>query len=54
MQPWGRLVYESENYTNNWSGETIQGEKVTDCTYFYVLTMPHAPLKKGFIQVIRE
>jgi gliding motility-associated-like protein len=51
---WGNLVYESENYANNWSGETMQGEKVTDGTYFYILTMPHAPPKKGFIQVFGE
>lgn len=51
---WGNLVYESENYANNWSGVTIQGEKVTDGMYFYVLIMPHAPPKKGFIQVFGE
>jgi gliding motility-associated-like protein len=51
---WGQLVYESNNYQNNWSGQTLQGGKVTDGTYFYVLTMPHAPPKKGFIQVFGD
>lgn len=38
---WGLLVYESSNYQNNWDGE-----KATDGTFFYILTLPE--VKKDY------
>jgi len=38
---WGRKIYESENYKNDWNGEDF-----ADGVYFYVLTLPDF-LKSG-------
>ena len=45
---WGKLVYESPNYINDW-----QGDKVSDGTYYFVLQIPGIPdPKKGFVEVL--
>ena len=31
---WGNLVYDTYNYTNNWTGENVQGQPLPDGTYF--------------------
>ena len=46
---WGRLVYESENYINNWDGA-----EATDGTYFYVLDVPLLEKKyEGTVTILR-
>ena len=38
---WGELVYETDNYNNDWGGTyKATGHKVPDGTYYYVLTVP--------------
>lgn len=35
---WGTLVYENDNYQNNWDGKHVKnGKPVSDGTYFYVI-----------------
>ncbi len=57
MNRWGDKVFVASPYTNNWSGQCntgilIAGEKVTDGTYFYVLTLkPGDQPIKGFIEL---
>lgn len=57
MNRWGDKVFVASPYTNNWSGQCntgilIAGEKVTDGTYFYVLTLkPGDEPIKGFIEL---
>jgi gliding motility-associated-like protein len=57
MNRWGDKVFVASPYTNNWSGQCntgilIAGEKVTDGTYFYVLTLkPGEEPIKGFIEL---
>jgi large repetitive protein len=36
---WGNLVYESDNYDNNWRGTKTNGTDLSDGTYFYILTL---------------
>ena len=38
---WGEVVYETDNYNNDWGGTyKSTGHKVPDGTYYYVLTVP--------------
>ncbi len=34
---WGQLVYEKQDYQNDWDGTNMNGSKVADGTYFYIL-----------------
>lgn len=46
---WGRLVFESDNYINNWDGA-----EATDGTYFYVLDVPLLEKKyEGTVTILR-
>lgn len=45
---WGRLVFESASYRNDWGGEGTSG------TYFYLLTSPEGKTCRGWVQVITE
>jgi gliding motility-associated-like protein len=52
---WGELVYETDNYNNDWGGTyKATGQKVPDGTYYYVLTVPaqHNHTYKGPINVL--
>ncbi len=44
---WGKLVYKSENYLNDWNGE-----KKSDGTYYYTISSDQGEFK-GWIQLIR-
>ena len=58
----GSLVYETENYQNNWGGETSKGTElfektgeVPDGTYYYILDFyDKRPTVKNFIYVLRN
>ncbi|MEZ0607140.1 gliding motility-associated C-terminal domain-containing protein [Fibrella sp. WM1] len=43
---WGRLLFATDNYQNNWGSKTPHG------TYFYLLTTPGGSQCKGWIQVL--
>ena len=34
---WGKIVWESTNYYNNWNGENFNGELLPDGTYYYTI-----------------
>lgn len=46
---WGRLVYESKDYQNDWAGEGNSGE-----TFYYVLVAPDGTVCKGWVQLLGE
>lgn len=48
----GKLVYEKQNYTNNWDGK-IQNRALVNDTYFYVLTVNGKVIKKGSVTIIK-
>ncbi|HHG86036.1 MAG TPA: gliding motility-associated C-terminal domain-containing protein, partial [Bacteroidetes bacterium] len=52
---WGGLVYESEDYQNDWDGRhSGTGEMLADGTYFYVLTLGNTTQNlKGYITLMR-
>lgn len=48
---WGRIVYEKDNYANEWFGQNQQGEKLPDGTYFYLISLDTNENKNGWIFV---
>lgn len=36
----GQIIFETDNYQNNWDGKTSDGKELPDGTYFYLLTFP--------------
>lgn len=46
---WGTIVYEKQNYSNDWSPA-----KISDGTYYYVLTLEDGKNYPGFLQIIKN
>ncbi|MCB0734302.1 MAG: DUF2341 domain-containing protein [Flavobacteriales bacterium] len=52
---WGRLVFETEGYQNNWGATDEKGRLLMDGTYYYVLEFPEVKeVMKGAITVIKN
>lgn len=49
---WGDLIYETDNYLNNWDG-THHGMAVPDGTYFYILQTSSGEERQSSIEVRR-
>ena len=50
---YGMIVYEKNNYTNEWYGQTDKGEELPDGTYYYVIAMNSGEVKTGWIYINR-
>jgi len=55
---WGQVVYQTEQYQNDWYGQNLNSEfTINDGTYYYILyvTTPFKEVKqqRGFIQIIQ-
>ncbi|WP_294818798.1 gliding motility-associated C-terminal domain-containing protein [uncultured Flavobacterium sp.] len=50
---YGQKVYEKENYTNEWYGQSEKGELPTG-TYFYVVTLSEGKRVTGWVYLQRE
>ncbi len=48
----GRLLYEQNNYSNNWDG-IVNGKPLQKDNYFYVLTVNNKIVKRGTLTLIR-
>lgn len=51
---YGVRVYDQSNYTNQWKGQSNNGEELPDATYYYVIKMDNGQTKTGWIYLIRE
>ncbi len=49
---WGDVVYESDNYNNNWNGTNLEGKPLPDGVYYYVVKIPYETIK-GWVSVLR-
>ena len=49
---WGAMVFEDDNYKNNWQGTNMQNVPLTEDTYFYTLKLD-GTTKTGFIIIKR-
>jgi gliding motility-associated-like protein len=47
---YGKRLYETDNYTNNWDGKDEEGKILESNTYWYILIVPGiAGELKGFV-----
>lgn len=49
LNRWGREVYTSDDYQNNWDGASLEED-----TYFFLLEIPGVELKKGYVVIKRK
>nr|WP_294858484.1 gliding motility-associated C-terminal domain-containing protein [uncultured Fluviicola sp.] len=49
---WGNLVFESDNYKNDWGGIDITGEKLVDGVYFYQLITADGKMWQGNVHLL--
>lgn len=50
---WGEIVYESQNYQNDWQG-TSNGKEVISGFYYYMLKSDNGKTLTGHLQITRE
>lgn len=50
---WGRLVYEKNNYLQEWHGQNKEGNDLPTGTYFYFVTLNTGEEMRGWIEVLR-
>ncbi|WP_026704401.1 gliding motility-associated C-terminal domain-containing protein [Flavobacterium soli] len=46
---YGRLVYEKENYKNEWKGQDFKNRELPDATYFYYVLMNDGEQRTGWV-----
>lgn len=49
---WGNVVFESDNYKNNWGGIDMSGEKLDDGVYFYQLITADGKMWQGNVHLL--
>lgn len=50
---YGLVVYEKENYTDEWNGQDENGSELPTGTYFYSLTLERGPAVTGWVYLNR-
>lgn len=50
---WGHLLFESNDYQNDWAGTTADNEALPDGTYYYLITCEEDRLYQGVINLMR-
>lgn len=48
---WGKLIFEDPDYSNDWDGK-VNGNPVSDGTYYFILTTGDEEVHKGTITVV--
>jgi len=51
---WGNVVYETENYKNDWNGTDMAGERLIDGTYFYQLITVEGKVWQGNVYLLNH
>lgn len=51
---WGRLVYQQNNYTNQWHGQNMHDQQLPDSTYYYIIYLRSGEEKQGWIFVASQ
>ena len=49
---WGNVVFESDNYKNDWGGIDMTGEKLVDGVYFYQLITADGKMWQGNVHLL--
>ncbi len=50
---WGNLIYQKDNYQNDWDGTSMNGELLPDGTYFYLFEINDREHFSGYVQLNR-
>ncbi|MFL5762457.1 MAG: gliding motility-associated C-terminal domain-containing protein, partial [Bacteroidia bacterium] len=50
---WGNLVYNSDDYKNNWDGKNNKGGALSDDTYYYTLKLKEDMTLSGYVIIKR-
>ncbi|MBC7606665.1 MAG: gliding motility-associated C-terminal domain-containing protein, partial [Burkholderiales bacterium] len=48
---YGRVVFEQDNYTNQWHGQDFKNRELPDATYYYFARLKSGAEKTGWIYV---
>ena len=51
---YGLQVYSQTNYTDQWKGQTNNGDELPSATYYYVIEFNNGESKTGWIYLIRD
>jgi len=49
---YGRIVFEQENYTNQWHGQDYKNRNLPDATYYYYIRMKSGEERTGWVYVV--
>lgn len=50
---WGNIVLQTDNYQNDWNGDDLNGFRLSDGVYTYILTPENEESKHGFVHLVR-
>jgi gliding motility-associated-like protein len=50
---WGNVVLQTDNYQNDWNGDDLNGFRLLDGVYTYILTPENDQPKHGFVHLMR-
>ncbi|WP_170826799.1 gliding motility-associated C-terminal domain-containing protein [Flavobacterium caeni] len=50
---YGRMVFEQEDYSNQWYGQDFNGNRLPDATYYYYIRLKTGEERTGWVYVIR-
>ncbi|MCL9770625.1 fibronectin type III domain-containing protein [Flavobacterium sp. HXWNR69] len=51
---YGTMVYSKSNYSNEWFGQSDNGNELPDGTYYYVIKFNDLPSKTGWVYINRQ
>ena len=53
LNRWGKVVYKTDSYSNDWNGVNKNGKTLADGTYYYLINYNNAEQEKsGFINIL--
>ncbi len=50
---YGRMIFEQDDYTNQWHGQDFNGNELPDATYYYYIRLDSGTEKTGWVYVTR-
>ena len=52
LNRWGDIVFKSDNYLNDWKGQDMNGNTLSNGVYTYYVKTPKGDIKQGFVHLI--
>ncbi len=54
LNRWGEIVFKSENYLNDWKGQDLNGNTLSNGVYTYYIKNAKGEVKQGFVHLIDQ